>query len=120
MNQKGINLRQCLKLNDSEEQEGFCWRLRLRGVTSLLQYVPNVFYTVKVYCRRVIHFSLWLCFANEVHYFLSLVYSIFLRWEISLILKVKIKHLFWQDKEISDCPHSVSQSPGVTYYLPAF
>ena len=80
----------------------------------------NVFYTVKVYCQRVIHFSLWLCFANEVHYFLSLVYSIFLRWEISLVLKVKIKHLFWQDKEISDCPHSVSQSPGVTYYLPAF
>ena len=35
MNQKSINLRECLKLNDSEEQEGFCWRLRLRGVTSL-------------------------------------------------------------------------------------
>ena len=39
------------------------------------------------------------------------------RWEISLVLKVKIKHLFWQDKEISDCPHSVSQSPGVTYII---
>ena len=27
MNRKSISLRQCLKLNDSEEQEGFCWRL---------------------------------------------------------------------------------------------
>ena len=27
MKRKSISLRQCLKLNDSEEQEGFCWRL---------------------------------------------------------------------------------------------
>ena len=27
MNRKSISLRQCIKLNDSKEQEGFCWRL---------------------------------------------------------------------------------------------
>ena len=46
MNRKSINLRQCLKLNDSKEQEGFCWRLSdlgpyIRGVTAISRAVSG-------------------------------------------------------------------------------
>ena len=54
MSRKSISLRQCLKLNDSEEQEGFCWRLsgalHLRHLCVI--NTPYVFYTMKLYYRR--------------------------------------------------------------------